>query len=182
MKRPFALVVLTVVVSPTVTSVCAAAPRNVIFLIGDGMGFEHVKAAGVYANGSANTLSFEAFAYQGQMTTHSADSSVTDSAAAATAIATGVKVNNGVISMEIPGDSHELETLLEYSQRHGKTAGLVTTTYMTHATPAAFGAHQPNRGHIVHIATDYLYQTRPNVLFGGGAYGMSVPAAVSAGY
>ena len=74
-------------------------PHNVILFIGDGMGFEQVKAAGMYAHGSAGTLSFEALPYQAQVTTYSASSSVTDSAAAATALATGFKVNNGVLSL-----------------------------------------------------------------------------------
>lgn len=64
-------------------------------MIGDGMGFEQVKAAGIYANGSAGTLSFESFPYQAEVTTWSADSTITDSAAASTAMATGVKVDKG---------------------------------------------------------------------------------------
>ena len=60
-------------------------PQNVIMLIGDGMGFEQVRAAGMYLNGIEGTLSFEMLPYQAVMTTYSANSSVTDSAAAATA-------------------------------------------------------------------------------------------------
>jgi alkaline phosphatase len=87
-----------------------AVPTNIIFFIGDGMGFEQVKAANFYAG---EPLSFERFPHQGQCTTYSASSSVTDSAAAATAIATATKVNNGVVSLAYPGDGSELETLLE---------------------------------------------------------------------
>ena len=157
-------------------------PQNVIFLIGDGMGFEQVRAAGMYLNGDEGTLSFESLPYQAEMTTYSADSSVTDSAAAATAMATGVKVNNGVVSVATPGDGRELETLLEYFKTLGKSTGLVTTTYVTHATPACFGAHESSRNSYSAIADDYLDQTRPNVLFGGGANGMSVSSARDAGY
>jgi alkaline phosphatase len=160
-------------------SVASAQPKNVIFCIGDGMGFEQVEAATMY---NAGALSFQSFAYQGEVTTYSANSSVTDSAAAATALATGVKVNNGVISMAPPSYNTELQTLLEYFQGTGHSTGLVTTTYMTHATPAAFGAHEPSRNNLSQIAGDYLNQTRPNVLFGGGANGMSVSSAQSAGY
>jgi alkaline phosphatase len=162
--------------------VALSQPRNVILFIGDGMGFEHVKAAGMYANGVDGSLSFEVFPYQGEMTTFSADSSITDSAAAATAMATGFKVNNGVVSMAYPGDGSELETLLEYFKNRGKSTGLVTTTYITHATPAAFGAHEPDRANLSEIGIDYLNQTRPNVLFGGGANGMSSVSAEQAGY
>ncbi|RJR18823.1 MAG: hypothetical protein C4581_05745, partial [Nitrospiraceae bacterium] len=146
------------------------------------MGLEHVKAAGMYSYGSAGTLKFEAFPYQGQVTTHSADSSVTDSAAAGSAIATHTKVNNGVVSVKLPGDGSELLTILEYFKGIGKNSGLVTTDSMTGATSASFGAHNESRVNTYDIADDYLNQTRPNVLFGGGSYGMSVSAAQAAGY
>ena len=87
------------------TSVHARPPRNVIFLIGDGMGFEQLKAAGMYANGEPNSLIFESFPHRAEATTYSADSAVTDSAAAATAIATGHKVNNRVVSVSILADT-----------------------------------------------------------------------------
>ncbi|MFH1745548.1 MAG: alkaline phosphatase [Planctomycetota bacterium] len=160
----------------------AEAPRNVIVLIGDGMGFEHVAAAGMYAHGAPGLFPFESFPYAAEVTTCSANSNVTDSAAAGTAIATAHKVNNGVISMAIPGDGHDLQTLLEYSRDQGKRTGLVTSTYMTHATPAAFGAHEPSRNNLYQIAGDYLQQTRPNVLLGGGSNGLTVYNAAAAGY
>lgn len=65
-------------------STAQAEPKYVIFFIGDGMGFEQVKAGGMYANGQAGTLSFELFPYNGELTTYSADSTITDSAAAGT--------------------------------------------------------------------------------------------------
>ncbi|UCC98473.1 MAG: alkaline phosphatase [Phycisphaerales bacterium] len=159
-----------------------AEPKYVIFLIGDGMGFEQVKAAGMYAHGEPGTLSFESFPYSGELTTYSADSNIPCSAAAATALATGVKVNNGVVSMAIPGDGSELETLLEYSKARGRSTGLVSTRFMTDATPAAFGAHEPSRQNFRQIGEDYRIQTRPNVLFGGGGTGMSIQLFKSAGY
>ena len=160
----------------------AQQPRNVILMVGDGMGYEHVRAAGMYGYGSPGSLVFESFPHQASITTHSANSSITDSAAAATAMATGHKVNNGVISMEYPGSGAPLQTMLEYYAARGRNTGLVTTTYMTHATPAAFGAHEPSRNNLSRIAQDYLYRARPNVLLGGGRNGMSVSAATSAGY
>lgn len=159
-----------------------AAPTNVILLIGDGMGPAQVDAASMYASGITGTLSFESAPFQAEMTTHSADSSLTDSAASATAMATGYKVDNRVISVQRPGDGSELETLLEHFQVRCKRTGLVATSYVTHATPAAFGAHEPDRGNFAEIAGDYLAQTRPNVILGGGGQGMSPAAAMSAGY
>ncbi|MHC4544218.1 MAG: alkaline phosphatase, partial [Planctomycetota bacterium] len=130
------VLVLMVVGVIGLTVVAQAEPKNVIFFIGDGMGPEQVKAAGMYAWGAAGTLSFESFPYNGELTTYSANASITDSAAASTALATGVKVDNGVISIAKPGDGSELETLLERFKAQGKSTGLVTTVYVTHATPA----------------------------------------------
>jgi len=163
-------------------SLAWAEPQNVIFLIGDGLGFEQVKAAGMYADGEEGHLIFETFPYQAEIATYSASSPVTDSAAASTAIATGFKVDNGVISVDLPGKSGELYTLLEYYRDKSKSTGLVTTSYITDATLAAFGAHEVSRKNANEIAGDYLQQTRPNVLLGGGGKGISASAATAAGY
>ncbi|MBU1259681.1 MAG: alkaline phosphatase [Planctomycetes bacterium] len=164
------------------TAFAETGAKNVILFIGDGMGPEQVKAAGMYANGAPNSLCFELFPYKSTMTTYSADNAVTDSAAAGTAIATGYKVNNSVVSKAIPGDSGELLTRLEYAKLQGKKTGLVTTTYMSHATPACFGAHENSRDNYTAIVIDYLNQTKPNILFGGGANGITSSAAIAAGY
>ena len=182
MYRRRCLIATVAILSLLAVEPAWAAPNNVIIMIGDGMGFEHVDAAGMYSSGTVGTLSFEGFPYHAEMTTHSASAPVTDSAASSTAMATGQKVNNGVISMAFPGDGDELETLLEIFKDQGKSSGLVTTTYITHATPASFAAHEPNRNNTAEIAVDYLTQTRPNVLFGGGGNGISEIAALAAGY
>ncbi|MFN2188990.1 MAG: alkaline phosphatase, partial [Candidatus Promineifilaceae bacterium] len=153
--------------------------KYVILMIGDGMGFEQVKAADYFNGGE---LSFETLPYTTSVSTYSADSSITDSAASATAMAAGQKVNNGVISIASPGDGSELQTVLEIFKAQGKNVGLVSTAFMSHATPAAFGAHEPSRDNYGDIANDYLTQTVPHVLFGGGANGMSSSAAATAGY
>ena len=167
-----------VIVLPAPVSL-AAQPKNVILFIGDGMGFEHVKAARFYNGGN---LSFENLPNQGQVTTYSANNAVTDSAAAATAIATGVKVNNDVISVALPGDGRELETMLELFKKRGKATGLITTAYLTHATPAGFGAHDPSRNNTAAIGNDLMTQTQPNILFGGGGNGLDLFTANSYGY
>ena len=143
------------------------------------MGPEQIKAARYYAG---TDLFFESAPWQSEATTFSSDSTTTDSAAAATAIATGEKVDNGFISTESRGTSAELETILEYFKAKDKRVGLVTTAYMTHATPAAFGAHETSRNNISEIAFDYLNQTLPNILFGGGGNGMTIESALAAGY
>jgi alkaline phosphatase len=181
MARVKNLIILLLILL-TVVSGCATSPKNIILCIGDGMGFEQVRAAAMYANGEQGTLCFESFPYQTDMTTHSANAAVTDSAASGTAMATGHKVNNGVLCVQIPGDGSQLQTLLEYFQQENKAVGLVTTKHITDATPAAFAAHQLNRYNYNNIASDYLTQTKPNVLFGAGENGMTPQAAKDAGY
>ena len=146
------------------------------------MGPEQIRAAGMYAYGEAGTLVFEGFPYQTRMTNASADHKITDSAAAATAMATGRKVNNGVISVAVPGDKSDIPTLLEQCKALKKSTGLVTTVPITHATPAGFGAHDNSRQSDWEIAKDFLYRSRPEVLLGGGSIGMSKVAPDSAGY
>ena len=159
-----------------------STPRNVILLIGDGMGFEQVKAASLYRTGTEAGLAFQTFPVLGSLSTYSADNPVTDSAAAATALATGVKVKNGVISVRLPGDGSTLTTILEYLQAEGRATGLVSTKYLTDATPAAFAAHQNSRSMTNQIAEDFFTRSRPEVLFGGGGHGISAELAVANRY
>lgn len=176
----------------TPISRAATPPKNVILFIGDGLGAEQVKASGYYFNGSAGQFNFEQFPNFAWMTHNNSSGGVTDSAASGTAIATGFKVNNDVISVALadgtdprramPNDGHDLLTLLEHFKSAGKSTGLVTTSYMTDATPAAFAAHNPTRADSAGIAADYFSATRPNVMFGGGAAGFDSAAATSAGY
>jgi len=162
-----ALILVTICTVSTVQ----AKPKNMILFIADGMGFEHVEAARLYLG---ENLCFEDFDNQGELRTYPADTTViTDSAAAGTALATGRKVFKEVVSVAIPGDGSELETLLELYKSEGASTGLVTTTYMTHATPATFGAHEDNRNNLDEIAIDYFNQVLLiNVLLGGGGNGL----------
>jgi alkaline phosphatase len=163
-----------------------AAVKNVVLMIGDGMGFEQVKAASLYAYGKEKSLPFEKF-YRGEMMTHSKNSYLnkihaTDSAAAGTAMATGQKVKNNVISQK---SGEPIKTILEHLQEQGKATGLVTTVPITHATPAVFAAHTRHRERYTDIANDYLNQTRPNILFGAyyaNGKGMTENKAKQAGY
>lgn len=134
----------------------AQKPKNIIFMIVDGMGPEQVKAGRVFLGNQK--LSFEQFPYQSTVTTHNIDGGITDSAAAATAMATGQKVKNRVIS---PG-----KTLLEYFKDQGKSTGIITNTLLTDATPAAFGAHAQFRSDTKDILRSYLEQSQPNLIAG----------------
>ena len=150
---------------------------TVILFIGDGMGLEQIQAT---EDAVGEQLSFSDFPIRTWVQTRSEDSTVTDSAAAATAIATGESVANGVISMSPQGVPYE--TLLEFSESLGKPTGIVTTTQLTHATPAAFGAHAQTRSDYTAIAASYLNLTTPDILFGGGGAGLTPTMVTEAGY
>jgi alkaline phosphatase len=171
--------VILALLAVTLGTVSAQPARNIILFIGDGMGYEQVYAARCYKGAP---LSFEGLLYQADCTTHSADNAITDSAASGTAIATGVKVNNGVVSLAIPGDGRPLETILEFCQQRGKKTGLITTAYLTHATPAVFAAHTSHRNNLTEIGWQFLNEARPNILFGGGGNGLDPTSTINAGY
>lgn len=136
--------------------------RNIIFLIGDGMGMGHISAT-LYANG--NRLNLEQFTHIGFQKTYSANDLITDSAAGATAFSCGVKTYNGAIGLT--ADSAACETILEELQGRGYSTGLVATATIVHATPAAFAAHQPIRVFYEEIALD-LAESGVDYLVGGG--------------
>lgn len=156
-------------------------PVNVVLFIGDGMGQAQVRAGGIHLEGPGGGVSFEAFPHRAMVTTHSAGGEITDSAAAATAMATGVKVANGVVSVAWPGDGSPLPTMVERFSSLGKATGVVTTAYLVHSTPAAFAAHETSRYRYRQIARDYLDETRPDVLLGGSRY-IGAAMARAAGY
>lgn len=101
----------------------------------------------------------------GMHRTYSSNTKVTDSAAAGTAMATGVKTNNGMISTS--PDGKELKTILESAEEKGKSSGLVATSTITHATPAVFASHVASRSNEADIAPQLL-ENGVDVLLGGG--------------
>jgi alkaline phosphatase len=140
----------------------AAAPgraKNVILFIGDGMGVSTVTAARIYdgqsrgETGEENTLSFERFPNVALVKTYNTNQQVPDSAGTATAMNTGVKTRAGVIGVGpaafrrdcASADGAELETIADVALAEGKDYGIVTTTRITHATPATIYAHTPER-------------------------------------
>ncbi len=167
---------------PCQPALAGTTAKYVILLQGDGMGFEHVKAGGMYVHGAANTLCFESFPNQTSMTHNNASGETTDSAASATAMATGTKVDNGVVSVRLPGDGADLTSLLELHQGSGRASGLVTESFLTDASPACHGAHEASRNNYAAIFGDYLGQSRPQVLLGGGGYGFDGAQALAQGY
>ncbi len=138
---------------------------SIILFIGDGMGAEHREAGRWSAVGQSGQLAMDTLSVTGELQTASADFSITDSAAAATAMATGVKTENGHIGVD--PDEVVLETILEIAEGRGMATGLVTTVEVSHATPAAFAAHVPDRNMMVEIALQMI-GSGVDVLLGGG--------------
>lgn len=141
------------------------APKNIILFIGDGMGLAHVAGARISSQGPGGRLAMDSMPVSGFATTYSANALITDSAAAGTALATGVKTNNGMIG--VTPDGKRLKSILEAAIDIKKSTGLVTTTTISHATPASFAAHVSSRGEETEIACQLL-GNRVDVLLGGG--------------
>lgn len=139
--------------------------KNVILLIGDGMGAAHRTAARLYSVGRDGELAMDALPVAGMARSWSTESVVTDSAAAGTALATGVKSYNAAIAVD--ADKNPVQTILEMAQETGKSVGLVTTVQLAHATPASFAAHNANRDDYLGIALD-MFEHDVDVLLGGG--------------
>ncbi len=125
------------------------APKNVILMIGDGMGLTQISS--LYYNDEVATSHFERFQQFGFIITTPASGRVTDSAAAGTAFASGVKSYNGAIGVD--ADTNRVETLVERVSPQGIATGLVATSSIVHATPAAFYAHAESRQMLDDIAS-----------------------------
>lgn len=137
-------------------------PKNVIMMIGDGMGVAEV-FAGLTANGGH--LFLDNFKHVGFSKTQSSDKYITDSAAGGTALSTGQKTYNGAIGVNT--DTVAIKTILEMAEEKGLATGLVSTSAITHATPASYIAHQGSRGSYEDIAADFM-KTDIDVFIGGG--------------
>ena len=139
--------------------------KNVVLLIGDGMGAAHRELGRLSSVGMDGELAMNKLPAAGLVHTTSTEP-VTDSAAAGTAIATGVKTNNGAVGVDENGD--EVRSVLDLARQAGKATGLVTTTLITDATPASFGASVADRGDHEEIARQYA-ESDIDLLLGGGA-------------
>lgn len=160
LRKLFTVVLLSVV---SVATLCAEAPKNIIFLIGDGMSIASVSMMQL-VNRYEPTI-FDKAENVALQKSYSADNRITDSAASGTALATGVKTNNTYLGV-LP-DGTAVESLMEVAQREGMATGVVVTTYLQHATPAAFYAHIPSR-HEYAIISEQLLDSKLDVAIGGG--------------
>lgn len=153
------LLILLIIIQPVSAE---KHPKNVILLIGDGMGIAQLYAGMVASN---NKLALEQCTHSGFVKTYSSDNFTTDSGAGGTAIACGVKTRNGMIGMS--PDSVPVKSILQIASKNNLSTGMVVSCAVTHATPASFIAHQVNRNMYEEIATDYL-KTDIDVFIGGG--------------
>ena len=144
------------------TQVTRQRPERVILMIGDGMGLTQITAGYI---AKKRPLALQAFKHIGLVKTHSTKL-ITDSAAGATAMATGSKTYNGAIAMN--KKQEKLPTILEQAEAQDWRTGIVTTATVTHATPACFYGHQPKRSGVNRqLAAEFLTKDI-EVLMGGG--------------
>lgn len=133
-------------------------PKYIFFLIGDGMGLNHVNLTEMYqselnGNIGVTPLIFTQFPYVTFATTHSQSNGVTDSAAGGSALAVGKKTKNGVIGMDSTGTIPH-KSIAYAAKEKGMKVGITTSVSIDHATPAAFYAHQSSRNKYYEIANE----------------------------
>jgi alkaline phosphatase len=165
--------------------------KNLIIMIADGWGFNHVDATSYYQDGEADMQVYSEFPVRYAMSTYMAykdgddrchghgydpalawgdfdyvKSCYTDSAAAATTMSTGVKTYGGAIGVDL--DEQPLEHALEVAEMKGKATGVVTSIEWTHATPAGFVAHKVSRNNYAEIGQEMIYESAVDVIMGAG--------------
>lgn len=139
--------------------------KNVVFIIADGTGLVQLTSGQYKLVGAEGLLHLQTMPVTGIVKTYSANGLITDSAAGATAYSCGVKTDNGKIA-QLP-DETECKTILELAEEKGLSTGIVSTSGVTHATPASYAAHVRARGMEEEIAVDYL-DADMEVILGGG--------------
>jgi alkaline phosphatase len=153
-------------INSELSSKAEANDLSIILMIGDGMGYDHVKMARYVEVGMNQNLSMENLDLNITVMTHNVFNGITDSAAAATAMATGYKTHNGKIATGADGTI--LETVLEIAQKMNKSTGIVTTTSIQHATPASFMTHVTSRNNYDEITRQIVEDANVDLLLGGG--------------
>ncbi|NHJ05107.1 MAG: hypothetical protein EAX90_09800 [Candidatus Heimdallarchaeota archaeon] len=150
----------------TINSNSVTNNLTVILMIGDGMGFGQVELGRWVDVGGDGKLTMENLQLELSAITNNSKGDITDSAAAATALATGYKTENGKIAVTPNGTI--VQTILEIAQEMNKSTGVVTTAYIQHATPASFMTHISNRNLYDEISRQIIEEAEVNVIMGGG--------------
>ncbi len=157
-------------------------PKNIILMISDGCGYNHIDAASLYQYGKTGTQLYEKFPVKCAMATYMAGGSYdpniawadfnyvaadyTDSAAAATAMSTGHKTYKKAVGVDL--SEKPLKHIIALCEELGKATGLVTTVQISHATPAGFVAHNKHRHNYEQIANEILKRSPIDVIVGCG--------------
>ena len=152
-----ALTLSFVTVMPAEAKKGPKAPKYVFYMIGDGMGINEVRGTEIYNQATGYgpaEINFFHFPIRTFVTTNSASSLVTDSAAAGTALATGVKTHNDYLGVD--SDFNPVSTVAEWAHKAGFGAGVASSVGMNHATPAAFYGHVKNRNSYEEILQQYI--------------------------
>jgi alkaline phosphatase len=156
--------------------------KNVIIMISDGWGVNQIDATSMYQYGKTGGQVYEKFPCKTSMSTYMAGDSyysiarwsdfdyiksdATDSAAAATTMSTGIKTYSGAIGVDV--DKNDIKHALEYAEELGKATGVVSSVEFSHATPAAFVAHNVSRSNYSEIANEMIYESAADVIMGAG--------------
>lgn len=149
------------------------APKNIIVIIGDGMGPNDITLAQEHVEGVSDYgLVLNQIVNHGLATTHSADAAITDSAASGTALSTGVKTNNGVIGKDVEGN--DLTTMAERARKAGKKVGIITDEDLSGATPTAFVVHNASRENDAELV-NAMVAFQPDVLMCQNYTGVFAP-------
>ena len=171
--KPIATLLLAVLCQSALAN---TAPQNIIMVVGDGMGPSFTTAYRMYAD-DPSTAEVEETVFDrllvGMASTHPDMETgyITDSAASATALSTGVKTYNGAIGVD--ANKQPVQTVLELAKMQGRKTGIAVTSQINHATPASFGAHNESRQNYDQIADGYFDvkingQFVLDVMLGGG--------------
>jgi alkaline phosphatase len=142
-------------------------PFGIILFVGEGLTAQRTAATRVYLGGADNPLTMDGLEFSARLRNHSADFAVPDSAAAASALATGVRVKNGTIAIAESGAP--LQTILEIAHQEGRATGIVTDGALTNPTVAAFYAHANTAKPPQQFATAIIDQSVVDIALGGGA-------------
>lgn len=157
--------------------------KNVIVMISDGWGYNQIAATDYYQNGYVDSQIYHQFPYKSGMSTYSISAnsydtqkawndlnyvkrSPTDSAAAATAMSTGIKTYDAAIGVD--SNKKTIKHIGEYFEEQGKSTGVVSTVQFSHATPAGFVAHNDNRNNYSDIANEMIKSSKTDVIMGAG--------------
>ena len=142
-------------------------PFGIILFVGEGLTAQRTAATRVYIGGADNRLAMDGLEFSARLRNQSADFAVPDSAAAASALATGIRVKNGTVAIAESGAP--LQTILEIAHKEGRATGIVTDGALTNPTVAAFYAHASNAKQPQQFATAMIDQTVVDIALGGGA-------------